>query len=397
MRTIPKPLAWGVPAVVATAVVAGLAVVPVVAGASPSLPERSAAQLLGDVTAAKDVPFSGRVVQTSRLGLPSVPGLDAMLDKAGASAGSQGGDALALLTGSHNGQIWYAGEDKVRVSATVGSSDSDLIRNGRDVWLWQSSDRTAQHGTLPAEPAAAGSASPVPSSPALTPQELTDEVLARVAPTTDVSVDGTAKVAGRSAYELVLRPKGEGSLVREVRLALDSKTSVPLRARVYSTKSAEPALEVVYSSISFEKPADSVFRFTPPAGATVSELGASDASAREAAADAQKQAGAAADSLRSGRAGVKVSGTAWTTVVELPAGSGADLGLPASGGSSSPAPSTGGAGSFSLDGLSLGTAVSGSWGSGRLIETNLVSVLVLEDGRVLAGAVTPEVLEKSAS
>ena len=280
MRKIPKSVAWGVPAVVATAVAAGLAIIPVVAGASPALPSRTSAELLRDVGAAQDVPFSGRVVQTSRLGLPDVPGLDALASSSGST------DTLALLTGSHNGQIWYASQDQVRLSATLGSDESDLIRNGRDVWVWQSSDRTVRHATLPADTDAA-LASPAPT---LTPQELADRALAAVSPSTEVTVDGTARIAGRDAYELVLRPKATGSLVREVRLALDSENYTPLRAQVFSTKSSEAALEVSFSSITFATPDASVFQFTMPSGGTLKELGSNDGSAGAVVPDAQRQA-----------------------------------------------------------------------------------------------------------
>ena len=37
-------------------------------------------------------------------------------------------------------------------------------------------------------------------------------------------------------------------------------------------------------------------------------------------------------------------------------------------------------------------AVSGSWGSGHLFEGTLVSVVITNDGRVAAGAVTPATL-----
>jgi hypothetical protein len=46
--------------------------------------------------------------------------------------------------------------------------------------------------------------------------------------------------------------------------------------------------------------------------------------------------------------------------------------------------------------LASATEVSGSFGEGRLLRTNLLTVLVLSDGRVLAGAVTPAVLEQAA-
>jgi len=41
--------------------------------------------------------------------------------------------------------------------------------------------------------------------------------------------------------------------------------------------------------------------------------------------------------------------------------------------------------------------VSGSWGNGRLLRTPLISVLVTSNGRILFGAVTPEVLYRAAT
>ena len=40
--------------------------------------------------------------------------------------------------------------------------------------------------------------------------------------------------------------------------------------------------------------------------------------------------------------------------------------------------------------------VSGAYGSGRLLTTDLVSALLLDDGRLLVGAVPPSVLEEVA-
>jgi hypothetical protein len=42
-------------------------------------------------------------------------------------------------------------------------------------------------------------------------------------------------------------------------------------------------------------------------------------------------------------------------------------------------------------------AVHGAYGSGRVLQTKLVSVLALDDGRVLVGAVAPSVLEEAAA
>jgi hypothetical protein len=42
------------------------------------------------------------------------------------------------------------------------------------------------------------------------------------------------------------------------------------------------------------------------------------------------------------------------------------------------------------------TPVSGSWGSGQMLRTKLVTVLLTSDGRLLVGAVTPATLEQAA-
>jgi hypothetical protein len=43
------------------------------------------------------------------------------------------------------------------------------------------------------------------------------------------------------------------------------------------------------------------------------------------------------------------------------------------------------------------TPVSGTWGSGRLLDSKLLSVLVTNDGRVFAGAVDPSALYAAAA
>ena len=90
-----------------------------------------------------------------------------------------------------------------------------------------------------------------------------------------------------------------------------------------------------------------------------------------------------------------LTGSDWTTIAELPKGSASGLGLP--GGSATPAAGSGSSSSNLLGNITLGTPVSGAWGNGTLIETNLLSVLLVDDGRVFLGPVTPELLERAAS
>ena len=47
--------------------------------------------------------------------------------------------------------------------------------------------------------------------------------------------------------------------------------------------------------------------------------------------------------------------------------------------------------------IAAATPVHGAWGSGQLLHTSLVSMLITNNGHVLIGAVTPAVLENAAA
>jgi outer membrane lipoprotein-sorting protein len=351
-----RRLVWAVPGA-ALVVVAAAVTLPMTAGASPALPHRSAAQLLVDVSKASGTPLSGTVVETARLGLPALP------DVSGTSI-----TPMSLVTGSHTARVWYDGADKARVALVGNLAETDLIRNGRDVWLWTSGKNTAQHVVLPAE------TEPVPSAESLTPQQAAEKALAAIDPATKVTVDGTASVAGRDAYELVLQPRDNRSLVGDVRLAVDSETGVPLRVQVNAAGSTgRPAFETAFTSVSFEKPSASVFRFSPPPGATVSELGSSAPSTKT-------DEGGTPDSRP------RVIGSGWTAVLET-----TGVALPSGGGGEHDGESQLGALTRAM------TPVSGAYGHGQLLRTRLLSVLLLDDGRLLVGAVPPAVLEQAAT
>ena len=364
-----RRLAWGAPAV-AVIVVAAAVTVPMVASAAPSLPNRSAAQLLADVAKSDGAALSGTVVETARLGLPALP------DVSGTSI-----SPTVLLAGSHTARVWYDGGNKARIALVGSLAETDLVRNGRDVWFWTSGQNTAQHLRLPAASAQDRASSPSPSpAQSLTPQQAAKQAIAAIDPTTKVTVDGTARVAGRSAYELVLQPRDKRSLIRDVRIAVDAKTSVPLRVQVHAAgATGRPAFETAFTSISFAKPSSSVFRFSPPPGAKVtqSHLPAHPGSDVKHSATQQGQ-------------GAKVIGTGWTAVVELPG-----VSLPAGGGSRD---GRGSSTSAQLSTLRRAmTPVSGTFGTGQVLRTRLVTVLLLDDGRLLVGSVSPAVLEQAAA
>jgi outer membrane lipoprotein-sorting protein len=364
----------------------GAALGTIVANADPSLPERSAAQLLVDVQTAKVAGFSGTIVQTADLGL-QIPGL----------TGGQGDpDLTKLVTGSNTGKVWYAGEDKVRLALMGTLGETDVIRNGKDVWMWQSRDNTATHIVVPAGADRKGAEkrpaelSSLPS----TPQEAADLALAAIDPSTEVTTTGAASVAGRPAYELVLSPRDTGSLVGQVRLAIDAKQHIPLRAEIYGKGANNPAVRVEFRQISFTVPDAQQFVFNPPAGAKVTTQKPGDAAKPGDITKhrpAELKPNAKPDAKPDAKAGdPKVVGEGWTSVVVAKSPTDA---LSASNGKG-PESAQGAQISGLLNGL---PKVSGSWGSGRLLKSTLFSVLLTDDGRVLAGAVAPEKLYEVAA
>jgi len=374
-------LRWLVPAAAAVAVIGGGAAAgTIVASADPSLPERSAAQLLVDVQNAKVDGFSGTVVQTADLGLPSLPGV---------TSGAGSADIMKLVAGSNTARVWYAGEDKARLALMGTLGETDVIRNGSDVWMWRSADSSATHYKIPADKADKKPAA-LPSGVPSTPQEAADAALAAIDPTTAVTTTGAARVAGRDAYELVLTPRDTASLIGQVRLAIDAEKHVPLGVDVYAKDANDPAVRVAFQQITFKVPDAQQFAFNPPEGTKVTEPDPADlakehgkAITPEQAKEAEKQA--AAD-------GTKVVGKGWTSVLvaKMPTGddkAGAKTGDQA------------GAGQIAgqLDAI-VGALpkISGTWGSGHLLTSALFSALITDDGRILVGAVAPEKLYEAA-
>lgn len=354
-------LRWLVPAVVAVVLVAGGSAVGVLtASARGGLPERSPAQLLVDVQKARLDGLSGTVVQNADLGLPSLPGV----------GGAGSSDMASLVSGSHTLRLWYAGPNKVRLALLGSLGESDLVRNGTDFWTWSSSDKSATHRevALTKEDAPAQLADGAP----MTPQKAADAALAAISPTTRVTTDGTATVAGRTAYELVLQPKDAGSLVESVRIAIDGKTHVPTRVQVFAKNTQDPSFEVGFTSFDPATPASSVFSFNPPPGTKVTE-GSGSKTPKTLSTPGHgpgAQAGKAGSEMKP-----KVVGTGWASVVV------AEL----------PTDATSGSGQLTTM-LKVLPEVSGTWGSGHLLRGTLFSALLTTDGRVVVGAVAPEAL-----
>lgn len=339
-------------------VIAGTGLVAANANAGGHLPPRTAEQLLVDVSNMKTDAVSGTVVERANLGLPDLPGVG--------SGGSS--DLQSLLSGSHTLRVWYSGPDKARVAVQGRLGESDIILNGRDLWTWSSQDKTATHRVLTARQATQEKqgSTDLPK----TPTEAAREALAAVTPTTQVNTDSNVTVAGRSAYELVLRPKDSRSLVTAVRIAVDGTTHLPLRVRAYAA-GASPVFEVGYTSISFSRPDAAQFSFNAPPGTKVTQA-QTPSEPKTKAGQARPDHHKATQATSS----TKVVGSGWTSVLvaKVPAGS---------------TSSAGGSLGAVLNRL---PRVSGTWGSGRLLAGTAFTAVLTDDGRVAVGLVKPELL-----
>ena len=252
---------WAIPAgalVVTGGVLAGSLISS--AQAAPGLPARTAAQLLAEVADSTTPPLTGTVVETASFGLPALP------------ATGNPTSLSSLLTGSHTIRVWYASPQHFRLAVPQSLSESDVIRDGRTAWLWQSTLNKVTKFTLPAHAAAKAA---VPQQP-LTPQQAAKQVLAAVGPTTTVRVDSNVTVAGQAAYALVLAPKDARSLIGQVQIDVDGSNGVPLRLQVFARGASSPAFQVGYTDIAFVTPAAADLSFTPPPGATVTQVNLSD-------------------------------------------------------------------------------------------------------------------------
>ncbi|MGC5016386.1 LolA family protein [Streptosporangium sp. DT93] len=387
---------WAVPVVAIAAVAGAIGAGPVIAAVQgdPVLPERTAEQLLASAAQAARAgvrPMSGTVMQTASLGLPGLPEV----------SGVSGTSPTALLAGSHELKVWYGGAGKVRLAMPGRMSETDLIVNGDQAWLWQSdvnkATRVKADGTGKIGEHGPGRRAQDALPTATTPQQLARTLLDRVVRDTAVGVSSAEKVAGRAAYQLVLAPRDPSSLIREVKLALDGETLVPLRVQVYARSAAEPAFEVGFTSVTFTPPAAENFTFTPPAGAKVDETSFGELTERSRAGHEGFESRKEFDDK------VRVVGGGWTTVAVLRAPEDLkDLAAPEHRQGTEQGRATG-QGAAERDATTIAdalrrsaTPISGPWGSGQVVRTKLVSALLTDDGRLLVGAVTPEKLSEAA-
>jgi outer membrane lipoprotein-sorting protein len=364
-------LRWVPAAVVPVVVVGGALALPLRAGAAVPLAERSPQEVLTLLAQSDVEAFSGTIEQTSDLGFPSIPSLSGQ--DTGLGAG------LEVLTADHRARVFADGPERLRLQVLDDLGERQVVLNGTEAWTYDFRKNEATRLTLPADAKERIQArlneakAEAEARTTLTPAGIAERALAAIEPSTRVTTTDNVRVAGRSAYDLVLTPKAADTLVGSVRIAVDSETGMPLRAAITARGESDPAVSVAFTELTLATPKAELFSFAPPAGAEVTEKTLPSPEARaQAKAHAQ---GVAPDGVAVPGAEPTVSGSGWSAVVALPAGA-----VPAE----------------VLRSPLLAEATTQVAG-GRALQTALFSVLLTEDGGALAGAVPVEQLQAAAA
>ncbi|CAL9491574.1 LolA family protein [Streptomyces sp. enrichment culture] len=385
-----KAARYVVPVAVMGVAAATIGLVPALADSGdPDLPKVTAEQLIEKIAKSDVQQMSGTVRINTDLGLPDLGGLESglmsgMSGGPGASGDGEGSAAdpsaklTELVSGSHTLRVAADGPDRQKLSLLENAAEYSLIHNGDDVWGYDSKSNEVYHSTTSGSDGRPEKDVPEKDVPA-TPKDFADQALKAVDDTTSVTVGGTAQVAGRDAYRLVVEPKQDGSTVGAITVAVDAETGTPLKFTLTPASGGAAVVDVGFTEVSFAKPDASTFDFTPPEGAKVTEA---DESTK-----APEHGRPAEGGLAEGLDGLEVVGEGWNAIATFDTGAGG--GLP----TASPDGDLGALGGFLG---SFGDQVKGDFGSGTVFKTRLVNALITDDGKVYAGAVTKDALVKAA-
>ncbi len=416
-----KAARYAVPVAVAGVAAATISLVPALADSgNPSLPSITAEQLLTKIAASDTQTVDGTVKVTTDLGLPSaLSGGSAagLFGGAGASDSApggrgDGGSAAApqaklteLLAGTHTLHVAADGQDRQKLSLIEPAAEYSVIHNGTQVWAYDSKSGDVFHQTLPADARHPGKDGAAPGSGDLggvpaTPQEAARQLIKAADGTASFTVDGTARVAGHSAYELLVTPQhADTTTVGSIRIAVDSKTGVPLKFTLAPKGGGKAVFDVGFTKVGFGEPAASTFDFTPPKGSKVTEGGAAHSG------DAQDRRWSGGD-LRGtdGAAGrPTVLGKGWDSIAVISSPGGAldktgKSGPDGAGGLFGGSHDRGKGGGDAQSLLnSFGKQVSGAFGTGTVFHTRLVNALLTDKGTLYVGAVTQSALTDAAN
>src|SRR5680860_1363397 len=235
---------------------------------APRLPEVAADELIASVLRAADdpPPVSGELAATLGLGLPELPG--AAQDS-----------PLADLLGESRLRVERSA-DGLRAALLGTASERLVVTDGDTLSTWDSQTLEVNRWKLPDEGGTGdtgGTDSTGGTTPGHGPMAFSDPLALAIplveslSEGADVAVDGTARVAGRSAYRLAVVPADPVTTLGRVELDVDADTRVPLRVALYARGAVAPSIELAWTQVSFAPVDPALFDFTPPPGSVVTE------------------------------------------------------------------------------------------------------------------------------
>jgi outer membrane lipoprotein-sorting protein len=342
------------------------------ARSTPTLPERTAAEVAELAASPHPQPRMGLLELRTSLGLGDF----------GTATGESGGSLVGLAAGTNDARLWEDG-DRRRIALLEELGETDWYRTGDVTYVWHSRRSRVTKVATPTElSTATGLITSLAGGGTLeSPDGMAARFLGLRAQSTRLVLHDPTYVADRPVYQLGLIPETPNSLVTEVTIGVDAATGLPLRVQV-NTRSGTVAIDSKFTSIKYKRPAASNFDFRPPPEATVTD-GATVSREPDYSDDWQKER----DRERALEDVQSVTGVNETLLRLATVGDGWNEVVAVSGLSF-----------WRMDDLGrTAKTVTGPYGTGQLLETPVFSVLILPNGRIVAGAVTPEGLEPAAT
>ena len=284
----------------ATVVIAGIlaTALAVALGTGPVPPSKPLAQAVHDALAgARAQPVGGVSAR--------IQFTDHLLE--GANLESQGGGGATsspLLSGA-SGRLWISAEGRVRVELQAEGGDTQILYDGHTLTLYDAALNSLYRYTPPQGAGGAGDTSGAQGDAAHEVPTVAEiqEAIVHIMRHADLSGAVPTDVGGQPAYSVRISPSHDGGLVGGAELAFDAVQGVPLRLAVYSTESAAPVLELAATEVSYGAVPASVFEFSPPADARVTEI----QSPGEGSGDSRHSAGHAKPAHESGLAATQAA------------------------------------------------------------------------------------------
>lgn len=272
---------------------------------APSLPAVTPEELVASVLGAeRPEAVSGELTATLGLGLPALP-----------VEAEEGG--LADLLRPMRLRLERS-PDGLRAALLRDRSERLLVTDGRTLSTWDSRTFTVTQHELPRGSAPDGAKAHGDWSD-VDPAVLAQRLVGLLARHGTVTVDGTARVAGRAAYQLALVPDDAQTTVGRVEVDVDEETRTALRVAVHARGATAPSLEVAWTRVSFDPVDPALFAFTPPPGAEIVDPG------QERGHDASRSGEPHADEAVAGLLGALAAlpggplvGSGFSTVAVLP-------------------------------------------------------------------------------